>query len=111
MATLNNKTIIMMKGIMNIHNGSPYAINNYTLNNGSSIIGDTLLNYGGSTLWNGENDGCLYPLGRIRAGRLPGGAHRSRGPRPRTPSVNRDAHPARPGPAARGDLCAYYCLA
>jgi hypothetical protein len=51
--TLNNKTII--KGILNIHNGSPYATSNYTLNNGSLIIGDTLLNYGGGTQWNGGN--------------------------------------------------------
>jgi hypothetical protein len=51
--TLNNKTII--KGILNIHNGTPFAINNYTLNNGSLIIGDTLLNYGGGTNWNGGN--------------------------------------------------------
>ncbi len=53
MTTLNNKTIT--KGIMNIHNGSPYAIDNYTFNNGSLIIGDTLLNYGGGTLWNSGN--------------------------------------------------------
>ena len=51
--TLNNKTII--KGILNIHNGSPYATSNFTLNNGSLIIGDTLLNYGGGTQWNGGN--------------------------------------------------------
>jgi hypothetical protein len=47
-----------VKGVVNIHNGSPFAINNYTLNNGSLIIGDTLLlNYGGGTLrvWNGGN--------------------------------------------------------
>ena len=30
--TLINKTII--KGVLNIHNGSPYATNNYTLNHG-----------------------------------------------------------------------------
>jgi hypothetical protein len=36
--------------ILNVHNGSPYAINNYTLNNGSLITGDTLLNHGGGTL-------------------------------------------------------------
>ncbi len=42
-------------GIVNIHGGSPYATINYTLNNGSLIIGDTSLNYGGGTLWNGGN--------------------------------------------------------
>jgi hypothetical protein len=40
---------------MNIHNGSPYATNKYTLNHGPLTIGDTLLNYGGGTLWNGGN--------------------------------------------------------
>ncbi len=48
---LSNKSII--KGILNINNGSPYATENYTLNDGSLVIGDTLLNYGGGTLWNG----------------------------------------------------------
>ncbi len=48
--TLNNTTII--KGILYVNNGAPYAVNNYTLNNGSLVIGDTLVNYGGE--WWGE---------------------------------------------------------
>ena len=33
------------------------AVNNYTLNNGSLVIGDTTLNYGGAdgSYWNGGN--------------------------------------------------------
>jgi len=50
---VNGKSI--MKGILNIHNGSPYATANYTLRNGSLIIGDTLLDYGGGTNWNAGN--------------------------------------------------------
>ncbi len=34
---------------------APAAVNNFTLNNGNSGIGDTLLNYGGGDLWNGWN--------------------------------------------------------
>ena len=42
-----------------MHNGAPYAVNNYTLNNGSLVIGDTALNYGGGDLWNGGNAAAL----------------------------------------------------
>jgi hypothetical protein len=49
----------MIKGILNIHNGAPYAVNNYTLNNGSLVIGDTASNYGGGDLWNGGNAAAL----------------------------------------------------
>jgi hypothetical protein len=44
---VNPKCALEVKGVVNIHNGTPFAINNYTLNNGSLIIGDTLSNYGG----------------------------------------------------------------
>ena len=45
----------MIKGLLNIHAGAPYATANYTLKNGSLIIGDTLIDYGGGTLWNAGN--------------------------------------------------------
>ena len=48
-------TKISYNGIVNINAGSPYATSNYTLNKGSLVIGDTLLNYGGGTSWNGGN--------------------------------------------------------
>jgi len=41
--------------VVNIHNGTRYAVLNYNLNAGSLIIGSTGLNYGGGTLWNGGN--------------------------------------------------------
>ena len=56
---INSKLLVngntIMKGILNIHNGSPFATANYTLQNGSLIIGDTLLDYGGGTNWNAGN--------------------------------------------------------
>ncbi len=51
--TSNNNTII--NEVLNVHGGSPYAFNNYTLNHGGLIIGYTLLNYGGGNSWNGGN--------------------------------------------------------
>ncbi len=41
--------------MVNIHNGTRYAILNYNLNAGSLIIGSAGLNYGGGTMWNGGN--------------------------------------------------------
>ena len=54
---LNNNTII--NGVLNINGGSPYAYIYKILNNGSLIIGDTLLNYGGGSNWNGGNVAAL----------------------------------------------------
>ena len=55
--TLSNKTI--MNGIANIHGGNPFAIPNNNMQNGSLIIGDTNLNYGGGDLWNTNTSGLL----------------------------------------------------
>ncbi len=42
-----------ISGVVNVHNGTRYAILNYSLNPGSLIFGSTGLNYGGGTSWNG----------------------------------------------------------
>ncbi len=42
-------------GVANIHNGTRFAIFNYTLIPGSSILGSAALNYGGGTNWNDGN--------------------------------------------------------
>ena len=49
-------------GVVNIHNGTRYAILNYNLNPGSLIIGSTGLNYGGGTNWNGRNAAGLIQI-------------------------------------------------
>ena len=51
------KTIL--KGVLNINGGTPFAINNQTFNNGSLIIGDTLLNYGGGNNWTTNTAGLM----------------------------------------------------
>ena len=45
---VNLKCALEIRGVANISNGNSYAINNYTLNNGNLVIGDTTLNYGGA---------------------------------------------------------------
>ena len=44
-------TKISYNGIVNINAGSPYAVTNNYMQNGSLTIGDTLLNYGGGNTW------------------------------------------------------------
>jgi hypothetical protein len=48
-----------VRGTANITNTSPYACPNNDMQAGSLTIGDTLLNYGGGSLWNANTAGFL----------------------------------------------------